>query len=479
VTAPVVAPRRVHFVGICGAAVSGAALLAQQLGYRVSGSDEGAVPPTTDMLTRAGIPWVNRFDAANLDHNGVPDLVVVANTVRTGNPEWQAATARGLAVTSEAELYAELTRDRLRIAVCGTHGKTTTAALLAWMLDQAGLQPGFRLGAVSRDFGESARLGAGAPFVFEGDEYTTAPWDSRPKFLHVRPQLACVTRMELDHPDVYPDFDAYQAPFIELARAMPEDGLLALGTQDEAVVALAAAASCPTVLYGEDVRAGWRIEAGATGDGGGVPQRFTVHRPDAPPLQVAMSAPGAHHRHDATAALLLAAAAGADVERCAAACGSFVGAARRWQVVGSAAGVSVVDDHTDHPTEVAVTLSAAREQRRGGRILAVFTPHTYSRTLRLLDAYEHCFDAADVVVLGPLDPARERDQPALVSSEDVAARVRRGGAGEVHVVADAAAAALMASRRARSGDLVLCLSVNGFDGVAQRVLAALEGGDGR
>jgi len=227
--------RHVHFLGICGYAVSGAALLARQLGYTVTGSDEDAYPPTTDTLTAAGIPWTNAHSADNLDRWGAPDLVVVGNQVRAGNVEWEEARRRGLPTTSEAEFYGELTADRVRVAVCGTHGKSTTSSLLAHMLEVAGMSPGFRLGVTSRDFGVSARLGEGPVFVIEGDEYTTAPWDPRPKFLHAHPELACVTRLELDHPDVYESFEAYRAPFRELAATMPASGLLALCADDAGV----------------------------------------------------------------------------------------------------------------------------------------------------------------------------------------------------------------------------------------------------
>ncbi len=210
-------PRHVHFLGICGYAVSGAAILAQQLGHAVTGSDEHAYPPVSDIVTAAGIPWENRHDPANLDRWGVPDLVVVGNQVRPLNEEWLEAKRRGLPLSSEVEFFVSLSEGRLRLSVCGTHGKTTTTALLIHMLARCGMDPGFRLGSTSLDLGGSARLGTG-PFVFEGDEYTTAPWDPRPKFLHMRPVAACVTRLEWDHPDVYPSPEAYRKPFVQLAE---------------------------------------------------------------------------------------------------------------------------------------------------------------------------------------------------------------------------------------------------------------------
>jgi UDP-N-acetylmuramate: L-alanyl-gamma-D-glutamyl-meso-diaminopimelate ligase len=463
-------PRHVHFLGICGYAVSGAALVAQQLGYVVTGSDEDAYPPTTDTLTAAGIPWVNHHAAQNLDIAGTPDLVVVGNQVRRGNDEWDEAVRRGLPVTSEAEFYYELTRDRVRVAVCGTHGKTTTASLLAWMLEAAGMSPGFRLGTTSRDFDATARLGEGHPFVFEGDEYTTAPWDPRPKFLHTHPFAACVTRLELDHPDVYPTFDAYRAPFAELARSMPADGTLVLCHDDPECLALRAHASCRVVTYGTAPDADWRVEPLA-------PQRFAITRRDGVTMPSAtLGIPGVHNTLNAAAALILAGAVGAPLDPCIDACATFKGASRRFEILGSGAGVTVVDDYAHHPTEVAATVAAARQRFPDARIFAVHVPHTYSRTLALLDDYAGVFAGADVVLLGPIEPARERHLAHTVSSNDVAQRLR--GVDDVRLVASSDEALAILLAEARPGDAVLAMSVRGFDDLAKRVLRALRERDG-
>jgi UDP-N-acetylmuramate--L-alanine ligase len=461
------APRHVHFLGICGYAVSGAALLAKQLGYTVSGSDEFAYPPTTDILDAAGIPWVNEHAAANLDRYGVPDLVVVGNQVRKGNPEWAAAAERGLPITSEAEFYAELTRDRLRIAVCGTHGKTTTSALLALMLDRAGMSPGFRLGATSRDFGVSARLGEGRPFVIEGDEYTTAPWDPRPKFLHAHPLAACVTRLEHDHPDVYPTMDSYRAPFIELASSMPGDGLLVLFADEEESVALRDSASCAVQTYGSGPQSDWLI-----GDIDERAQRFMLRPRGEDSFLVQLNVPGIHNMQNATAALALARFCGASLDACLDACLSFKGASRRFEIVGSVDGVTVVDDYGHHPTEVAVTVRAARARYPSSRLIVVNIPHTYSRTREFIEDYRHVFVGADLVVLGPIEAARERHLPATVSSEDVAERAR--ATGKVIVVDSAEAAIELLLPMVTEGDVILCIALGGFDQFAKRMHAALE-----
>ncbi len=456
----------VHFLGICGYAVSGAALLAQELGYRVTGSDDFAYPPTTDVLTAAGIAWVDGSSAANLETWGLPDQVVVGNQTRATNAEWLAVQERGIPFVSEIEFFGQLTTERLRLAVCGTHGKTTTSALLAHQLDVAGLDPGLRLGSTSLDLGTSARLGSG-PFVFEGDEYTTAPWDRRPKFLHMHPQAACVTRLELDHPDIYDSLDSYREPFIELAQTMPSDGLLVLCADDPEAVALAVHASCRFVTYGENAGSDWRISDIRTlGDS----QLFHLAG-DGHSLDVALTFPGRHNAANAAAAIILALFAGVPAAAAVRACADFRGPARRFEILGDVAGCTVVDDYAHHPTECRASIEAARQRYPGRRIVAIHTPHTYSRTLTLLEDYAHAFEGADVVILGPVEAARERGAAVTVTSHDVAARVH--GIDTVHVVESSDAALTDVGSLLQDGDVLLVLSLGGFDKLAPRLHAAL------
>ena len=457
--------RHLHFLGICGYAVSGAAILAKQLGHTVTGSDEHAYPPVSDIVTAAGIAWVDHHEPANLDRWGTPDLVVVGNQVRPHNDEWLEARRRGLPATSEVELYVSLTGDRLRLSVCGTHGKTTTSALLVHMLARSGMDPGFRLGSTSLDLGGSARLGTG-PFVFEGDEYTTAPWDPRPKFLHTRPMAACVTRLEWDHPDVYPSPQAYREPFVLLAESIPEDGLLVLCGDDPDALSLREHARCRVIVYGEMEAADWRVTR--LGDDG-TTQRFRVDCQELA-VEVDLTFPGRHNALNATAASALATFAGAPVSTSVSACADFRGPARRFEVVGRAGGVTVVDDYAHHPTEVGAAINAARARYGRARIIAVHTPHTYSRTLTLLEDYRRSFDEADVVVLGPIEAARERHHPATVSSADVAARV---SGREVHLVSDSAEGVELVTHLAQPGDVVVVLSLGGFDKIANRIHQSL------
>jgi len=460
--------RHVHVLGICGYATYGAAMLALERGDRVTGSDDHAYPPMSDAVTAAGIQWENRSDPANLDRWGIPDLVVVGNQTRPANPELAAARERGLPCVSEIEFYAALAGRRTRLTVCGTHGKTTTSALLVHILERSGLDPGFRLGSTSLDLGGTSRLGTG-PFVFEGDEYTSAPWDPRPKFLHTNPDGACVTRLELDHPDVYTDLDAYRMPFVELAASMPPTGVLALCADDPECLALAAATQSVVVTYGLNSESSWRIRDAR--DERGV-QRFAVERRGVDPLDVSLTFPGVHNAQNACAALILAEYAGVDPEAGARACADFRGPARRFEILGERGGVAVVDDYAHHPTEVGAAIDAARQRYPGRRLIAIHTPHTYSRVSRLLEDYRQSFAGADVVIIGPIEEARERGMPKTVSSDDVAARVRP--TRDVHVVASSTEAVDLITRIASPGDVLLVLSLGGFDRLAPRLFGALE-----
>jgi UDP-N-acetylmuramate: L-alanyl-gamma-D-glutamyl-meso-diaminopimelate ligase len=461
--------RHVHVLGICGYATFGAARLALEGGDRVTGSDDHAYPPMSDAVTEAGIEWANSSAPENLDRWGLPDLVVVGNQTRPANLELAAVRERGIPCVSEIEFYVALAGERMRLTVCGTHGKTTTSALLVHILDRAGLDPGFRLGSTSLDLGGTSRIGSG-PFVFEGDEYTSAPWDPLPKFLHTRPHGACVTRLELDHPDVFADLDAYREPFVELASTMPADGVLALCADDPECLALAAAARPVAVTYGLNPSSDWRIEDAHDDHGA---QQFAVQRAGAPSLQVRLTFPGLHNAQNACAALILADHAGVSPDAAVAACADFRGPARRFQILGERDRVAVVDDYAHHPTEVAAAIDAARQRYPGRRLIAIHTPHTYSRVSRLLEDYRRSFTGAGVVIIGPIEEARERGMPKIVSGADVAERA--GPTREVHVVDSSDEAVALVKRIVRPGDVLLVLSLGGFDGLAPRLLGAMEG----
>ncbi|HYM49634.1 MAG TPA: Mur ligase family protein [Candidatus Limnocylindrales bacterium] len=460
---------RIHFIGICGYAVSGLALVARQLGHEVSGSDEDAYPPTTDLLTAAGIPWVDGHSEENLKRWGTPELVVQGNQVRPDNVEAAAARRLNLRIVSEAEFWGELTRDRVRVVVCGSHGKTTTAALITYILRQARRNPGFRLGMAAADLGAAAGWGTGREFVFEGDEYTSAAFDPRPKFLHFAPQIAVLTNVDWDHPDVFPDPQAYEAVFRQLVEFLgSEDRLIACG-DDPTVRRLLPRTRAIVETYGLRGGVDWQGRD-LTPDGEGM--RFTAWNGGKVVAVVSTRIPGSHNAANALAALATTVRLGVPAEQAVEAIGRFRGAGRRFEIKGEVRGVTVVDDYAHHPSEVRATLEAAQERFHPGRVLALFVPHTFSRTLALLDGYGQAFRGCAMALIGPIEPARERHLANTVSAEQVAARIE--GVPEVGVVDSARAAAYRLAAEARPGDAIICMSVRGFDDVVSKTLEVLE-----
>lgn len=464
-------PAHLHFLGICGYAVSGLALCCLELGFRVTGSDEDAYPPTTETLAAAGISFSRDHQAANLERWGLPQLVVLGNQVQSGNPELAAARERGLPILSEAEAYRGLTEGRLRAVVCGTHGKTTTSTLAAFMLDASGCSPGFRLGATSRNFTATARLGdprEGGPFVFEGDEYTTSALDSRAKFLHWQPQVVTVLNLELDHPDLYPTLDAYVAPYRELVAGLGPQDLLIYNFADPHAQELAAASPAPIQSFGLEL-GDWSLARAPVKVEGRL--ELQVRTPEGSELEMALPSFGAHSAANGLAALATAVRLGADPTQAARSARRYRGPARRFEVLGSIGGVTVVDDYAHHPTKIRATIAGARQQFGDEvQLVMIQVPHTYSRTKALLPDYRGAFDGLDLLVLGPIEPARERHLEGTVSSDDVAALVT----GTDVVLVDSAEAAIAAVvARVRPPAVVVCSSVRGFDDVASRLLRAI------
>ncbi len=453
----------VHFLGICGYAVHGAALLAKELGYTVSGSDDLAYPPISTVITDAGIPWVNSYAPGNLERFGHPDLVVVGNNVRPGNVEWEAVQQAAIPTTSEIEFFLRLIGSRERVAVLGTHGKTTTSSALAVMLEHAGLDPGFRIGGIVRDFDAATRLGSG-PFVFEGDEYTTAVWDRRPKFAHIHPRVAGIVNLEWDHPDIYPSFDAYLEPFFAMAAAMPPDGLLVVNGDDPSAVAVGSAASCRIQQFGRGDDADWRISHEASS---GLSQEWDLtHAPDGTLTHFVLPRPGSHDAGNITLAAVLAHAMGVPMPESAEAVRSFRGPGRRFEPLTGDCSVTVIDDYAHHPSEVLAVLEAARRAFPAHRIIGIHTPHTYTRTRALLGAYATCCRAADIMVLGPIDAARERGSEQIVSDDEVRSAIH---GPDVIMARDVDDAEATVRALLKPGDVVVVLSLSGFDKIADRI----------
>lgn len=370
----------IHILGICGTFMGSLALLAREQGHRVSGSDANVYPPMSTQLREVGIELLDGYDAANLVPR--PDLVVVGNALSRGNPEVEAVLDARLPYVSGPQWLAEhVLPGRRVIAVAGTHGKTTTASLVAWLLKSAGHEPGFLIGGVPRNFGVSSRLGGeGSPFVVEADEYDTAFFDKRSKFVHYRPDIAILGNLEFDHADIFPDLEAIERQFHHLVRTVPGSGELLVADGEPALDrVLEQGCWTPVSRFGNAEDSSWRLVLERSDA-----SRFQVIHETAEISEDAIvdwSLSGEYNARNALAALAAAHGCGVDLARGCAALSRFETPRRRQEVRGEVAGVQVIDDFAHHPTAIAATLRGLRAATPKGRLLAVIEPR--SNTMRL------------------------------------------------------------------------------------------------
>lgn len=461
-TAPVLPPppATLHLVGIGGIGMSGLARILAARGYRVSGSD-AVDSPVVQALRAEGFPVTVGHDPANL---GDPDLVVVTAAAPESNPEVAAARARGIPIIKRAALLGRLCDERVCLAVAGTHGKSTTSGMLALALVHAGEDPSFAVGAVLKELGTNARPGAGPLFVAEADEYDYS-------FLWLHPDVAVVTNIEHDHPDLFPSRESVLEAFTRFVRGMRPGGTLVVSADDPGCRDLLTRLGDRrprVVTFGSDPNADWSIvrdEETGSGD--------LVRAPGGRTLRLRLVVPGWHNRLNALAALAAGEAAGVAPERLLPGLAAFGGVGRRFEVRGQARGVTVVDDYAHHPTEIRATIEAARERYPAARLWAVFQPHTYSRTREMLDDFAAALSLADYVVLAPIYAARETDDLG-VSSADIAGRM----AGRpVVVVESPAAAGEVVAADAEAGDVVLILGAGDIWKAGERLLGLLGAGE--
>lgn len=446
----------VHILGICGTFMGGLALIAREAGHTVTGADSGIYPPMSTMLAEQGITLHEGYDPGQL--TPTPDGVVIGNALSRGNPAVEHVLDRGLDYRSgPAWLAEQVLRDKWVLAVSGTHGKTTTASILAWILEYAGLRPGFLIGGVPVNFGRSARLGESDFFVLEADEYDSAFFDKRSKFVHFRPRTLVINNLEYDHADIFPDLAAIQRQFHHLVRTVPGSGLI-IANGDQSSVAETLAMGCWTPVSRFGAAGDWRVEE-LSADG----LAFTVAGADGSRTRVEWQLAGLHNAHNALAALLAARHVGVGLEVGAAALREFRGVKRRLELRGEAGGVKVYDDFAHHPTAIAATVAALRGQAGERRILAVLEPR--SNTMRLGVHRDGLGEA-----LGGADHSFLLQPPGLdwrVEGAVTALGERASVADDV----DALVAAVV--EQAQPGDLILVMSNGAFGGIHQRLLDAL------
>ncbi|MBA4176120.1 MAG: UDP-N-acetylmuramate:L-alanyl-gamma-D-glutamyl-meso-diaminopimelate ligase [Leptothrix sp. (in: Bacteria)] len=453
-----------HILGICGTFMGGLAALAREAGHRVTGCDASVYPPMSDQLRALGIELIEGYGAEQLAL--APDVFVIGNVVTRGNPLMEALLDAGAAYTSGPQWLAEhVLRGRHVLAVAGTHGKTSTTAMLAWVLEQAGLQPGFLVGGVPLNFGVSARLGragAGAPFVIEADEYDTALFDKRSKFVHYRPRTAVLNNLEHDHADIFPDLAAIETQFHHLVRTVPSSGRLVVNARDEALKRVLARG-----CWSEVQRFGTRREEPGGLCARGEPQAFDVLRGSLKLGRVEWPLLGEHNQMNALAAIGAAEHVGVAPEAACAALGSFQNVRRRLELRGSVAmaggAVKVYDDFAHHPTAMRTTVDGLRRKvGHAERILAVFEPRSNTMKLGAMKAQlPWALEEADLSFCLQGDygwSAAEALAPL-------------GGSAVVEPSVETLVAAIV--RAARPGDHLLCMSNGGFGGIHDKLLAAL------
>jgi len=455
------------------------AALAKSQGWQVTGSDAGVYPPMSDYLAGLGVA-IAPFDVANLEP--APDLCVIGNAMSRGNVEVEAILNRGLAYCSGPQFVGDhILSGRHAVVVAGTHGKTTTSSLLAHVLEVAGHAPGFLIGGVPEDFGGGARLGGGDAFVLEGDEYDTAFFDKRSKFLHYHARTLILNNLEYDHADIFPDLEAIKTQFHHLLRTVPADGVI-IANADDANIADVLARGCwtPVVAFGrfdQAVAGGaqpeWQWQAVA--DDGSV---FRLYRHGRVSMEVDWNMIGIHNIANACAVAATATALGVDAQVIQQALQSFSGIRRRMTLVGEAAGIKVFDDFAHHPTAISGMVAAAKASMRrhqaDGKLWVVVEPRSNTMRTRIhQDRLPACFVDADKVLFVPasdrnLTPDQVLDVQAVCDAINAEKAITHAA-----LLPDAGAIIHSICQQARAGDEVLILSNGGFDGIHQHLLDAL------
>jgi UDP-N-acetylmuramate: L-alanyl-gamma-D-glutamyl-meso-diaminopimelate ligase len=460
----------IYLIGIGGAAMAPLAGMLAERGYAVSGSDTGVYPPASTLLEKIGIVWKNGFRETNLEPR--PDLVVVGNAISRGNAELEFVLDNKISYRSLPEVINEFfLPGHDSLVVTGTHGKTTTTSLLAWIFHVAGRRPDFLIGGVADNFGKSYGLGGGREFIIEGDEYDSAFWDKAPKFLHYQPDDLIITSLEFDHADIYENLAAIEVQFRRLVNLVPRRGRIVCWGESATVRGVVEKAFCPVETYGFGADNVWiagdlEFREGAT--------HFRVARKGKERVRAALPLAGRHNVLNALATIAIADGRGIPREAMEEALRTFRGVARRMQVRGEAGGVTVVDDFAHHPTAIRATIEAARTRWPRRRLWVAFEPRSNTMRRRVFeDDLGAALATADGAVLGPVSRAQLLSEAERLSPERVVQSVRAAGR-RAEALNSAAEIAEFLSGELREGDIMLVLSNGSFDGLCEKLLAVLN-----
>jgi UDP-N-acetylmuramate: L-alanyl-gamma-D-glutamyl-meso-diaminopimelate ligase len=467
--------KHIHLIGICGSAMASLAGMLQTKGYRITGSDAAAYPPMSDLLAKLGIPIMEPYAESNLSPR--PDLVIVGNAISRGNVELECVLDQRIPFRSLAEtIQHEFLPGKESLVVAGTHGKTTTTSMLAWIYEVASrskpeVAPSFLIGGIAENFGTSFRVRDGQPFILEGDEYDTAFFDKGPKFMHYFPDALILTHVEFDHADIYDNLESVKTAFRRLVNLVPRRGRVMAYDGSANVDQCVNRALCAIERYGFKPTSAWQLKDLTHNHRN---SSWTIVRSGKDWLQVTLPMPGEHNALNATAAAALAGGQGIAPAAIAEALATFHSVKRRLEVRAVAAGVTIVDDFAHHPTAIRETLKALRAAYPGQRLWAVLEPrsNTLRRNVFERELVESLALADGIVVAGVFKqesiPEAERMHPEKV----VAELVRSGHDATFYPTADAIVEGL--TPRLKTGDVVAILSNGGFDGIYEKLPGRLE-----
>ena len=464
-------PKNYYLIGICGTAMASLAGMLKASGYQVSGSDSDVYPPMSLYLDQLGIRVYNGYNGDNL-LDAKPDIVVIGNAVSRGNPEVEQVLDSGIRYQSMAETVKELfIRGKNSIVVSGTHGKTTTTAMISWVLQEAGRKPSFLVGGIAENFGGSFQLAKGPEFVIEGDEYDTAFFDKGPKFLHYLPQILLVKNIEYDHADIYPDIESLKVAFRRVINIVPRSGLIIAGVDSPIVRELIPAAFSRVAEVGIE-HGDWRArDIAPSGEGMG----FRIFHKDVHVGDFAIPMLGTFNVQNALGVIVTGKELGIENDTIQKGLSTFKSVKRRLELCGEVERIRVYDDFAHHPTAVLETLRAIRERYPTDRIWAVFEPRSQTSRRKVFEQeFIKSFDPADNVVFARVFGSSKLPPDELLSPDAVVQGVRlRGKSAETFDTTEEIVDYI--SRNATPGDQVVVMSNGGFDGIHRKLLEKLKG----
>jgi UDP-N-acetylmuramate: L-alanyl-gamma-D-glutamyl-meso-diaminopimelate ligase len=462
--------KHIHLIGICGTAMASLAGMLQQRGFLVTGSDAAAYPPMSEFLASLNIGLSQPFAAANLDPK--PDLIVVGNAISRGNAELERVLDERIPFCSLPQiLHDEFLLGKEVLVVAGTHGKTTTTSMLAWIFETAGVRPSFLIGGIAENFGSSFQLRDGEHFIIEGDEYDTAFFDKGPKFLHYSPDRIILTSVEFDHADIYKDLDAVETAFKRLVNLVPGRGRIVAFDSGASVEKCIARAFCPVERYGSTGKAEWkitnlRLEPSRT--------KWSVVKTGEPWADFEFALGGEYNVWNATAAAALAASCGISKEDISKAFKTFKSVKRRLQVRAEVNGITIIEDFAHHPTAIAGTLTALRSRYPGSRVWTILEPR--SNTLRrnvLQQDLAKSLALADEAVIAQVFKSDAIPENDRLDVARLTAEVKANG-GRARFAADVDGIVQLVAQEMRAGDVVAILSNGGFDGIYEKLPQRLK-----